>query len=369
MNRSGFSLVEIVFVIALLAILGTITFTSVTEQVDSSRYTETKAKMDAIRTAILGEDTVDEQGHRSRFGYLGDMGNFPVALSSLTAQGSQPTWTYDTYHGFGSGWRGPYIQEQFTTSLQVDLDAWGNSFVYTTTPIPSITSRGADRAVGGAMLDKDLAMTISTNMYLSSVQGIVADGPLRIGTANVEIRYPVQGVQTTVTSSSTASGTFTFNTVPYGVRSLRVTGPSPVPAFGPTRVVVDRQFTLVPEHTMDLAGTSKVTLSSVGVVTNTVSVNVNSAYRTPMVIDHIVLSHSSAETLTSFNVTGSGGAETPLPNIPSGFRYNPIGNFTVNPGASTITLVFTGASMAGVNYVLTIYWTSPGRRDTIQFSS
>ncbi len=363
---AGFTIVELVMVIALLSVLATMTFTTLGDNVDANHYAETRAKMDAIRTAILGEDTVDGEGHRTRFGYLGDMGNFPVTLSSLTTQGSQPNWAYDTFYGFGSGWRGPYLAENFSNALAVDLDAWGNSFVYTTSPIPSITSQAADKANGGVLFDKDLVMSMSTNMWMSSVVGVVSDGPLRVGTATVEIRYPVQGAQTAVTNSSTASGTYVFNTVPYGIHSLAVTGASPVPAFGPVRIVVDRQFTAVAEHSMNLAGKSKVTLSSASNAAGTVTVNISSAYQQTLTVDYIVLTHDSANTLTSVKF-GAAAAEA-VPNIASGVKIKPRAAFTVAPGASAITLVFS-ADMTPVNYFLTIYWTSVDRRDTIQFST
>jgi len=365
-TEKGFTLVEVLFVVALLAILGTMTLTTVSENVDAIRYTETRAKMDAIRAAILGEDSVDALGHRTRFGFVGDMGNFPVTLSSLTTQGSQPTWTFDTFYGFGSGWRGPYVQQQFTTNLAVDLDAWGTSFVYTTSPVPSVTSLGADRAPGGVIYDKDLAMTISTNLWLSTVQGVVADGPMRVGTAAVELRYPVQGTQVAVFNTSTASGAFLFNTVPYGIRSLRVVGPSPVPALGPARVIVDRQFTPVPEHTLNFAGNNKVTLASAGAVTVTVTVNLTSAYRGTMTLDHFILSHSSANTLSSINVNAQ-GVET-LPAFASGAKIKPRTAYTITPGANQIIFVFS-ATMVTNNYHLTLVFTTPGRRDTITFTT
>lgn len=364
--EKGFTLVELLFVVALLAILGTITFTTVSENVDAVRYTETRNKMEAIRTAILGEDSVDALGHRTRFGFVGDMGNFPVTLSSLTTQGSQPTWTFDTYYGFGSGWRGPYVQEQFTTNLAVDLDAWGTSFVYTTSPIPTITSLGADKSVGGVIYDKDLAMSISTNLWLSTVQGIVSDGPLRVGTAAVELRYPVNGTQVAVFNTSTASGSFVFNTVPYGIRSLRVVGPSPVPALGPSRVIVDRQFTAVPDHSLNFAGANKITLSSAGAVTVTVTVNLNSAYRQTLTLDHFILSHSSANTLASMNINAQ-GLET-LPLFASGAKIKPRTTYTFTPGSNQIVFVFSG-SMVTNNYHLTLVFTAVGRRETVTFTT
>lgn len=366
----GFTLVEVVLVVLLLSILGTITFTNLADQTDSRRYEETRAKMEAIRVAILGDDSVDEQGSRTKFGYLGDMGRLPVTLDSLVTQGSQPTYAFDTFYGFGSGWRGPYISEQFTAGASVSVDGWGNNFTYATNGLLSITSQGADKAAGGVVYDKDIVLQVPQNRYLSTVQGIVANGAIRIGTATVEIRYPVNGTQTAVTNSTTQSGFFVFSTVPYGPRSLQVTGPSPVASLGPKKIIVDSQATMVPEHTLDYAGELISFTSGVagGGGNLTVTVTFNSAYRGNIALDYIISTHSTANTITSFNVNG-GVAET-IPNIASGVKLKPRTTYNIVPGANTFTIVYSGDMATGtINHFLTIVFRIVTQKATFQFTT
>src|SRR4051812_8127024 len=123
LQNQGFTLVELVVVITLVAVVATIT-----AQMDlgvtpnAIRFEETRNKLNSLRVAILGNDTVNEEGKRTSFGYVGDMGRMPFILTDLITLGTQPAWVYDATVGFGYGWHGPYVSSAITGAQGVDKD-------------------------------------------------------------------------------------------------------------------------------------------------------------------------------------------------------------------------------------------------------
>jgi len=125
LNSKAFTLIELTMTILVISIFAGLTTYFVDDNMNSVRYELTRKKMEAIRTAILGDGTVDSQGNLVNFGYNGDMGALPTALTDLAAIGAQAAYAFDTTTGVGTGWRGPYITSQYTTSYAVDKDEWG----------------------------------------------------------------------------------------------------------------------------------------------------------------------------------------------------------------------------------------------------
>ena len=71
--------------------------------------------MEMLARAIVGNPSLTQNGARSDFGYVGDVGAFPPNLQAL----------YQSPGGYAT-WDGPYV----TTSFAVDstgfkTDAWG----------------------------------------------------------------------------------------------------------------------------------------------------------------------------------------------------------------------------------------------------
>lgn len=256
--QSGFTLVELVMVIALMGIIGTMTVSFISGRSDYERWEETRRKMEAIRVALLG-DTVEDPGlERSRFGYFGDMGRLPTNFTLLTAAES-PAWAFQGSNGVGAGWRGPYYHPRFRDSYALELDGWGRPFIYSTT---SLTSLGSDNLANGAGPATDILVSFPVAERLGSVVGRLMDRGEPLQTIPVVLQYASNGNLIASTSLTAADGTFSFTTVPFGVRSLLITSLST--PIGPLALSVDRPTVVVPSSQIDYYGRSSLTLNSVG---------------------------------------------------------------------------------------------------------
>lgn len=97
-KRSGLTLVELVIVVAILAIVAGFIIPSAAFLEKRGKETATRASLATIRDAIMG--TANQPG------YYEDTGQFPNTLEDLFVQPpSIPSFNRDT----GRGWRGPYL--------------------------------------------------------------------------------------------------------------------------------------------------------------------------------------------------------------------------------------------------------------------
>ncbi len=271
-DSAGFTVVEILLVVILIAIFGGLTFSQLSQTVDSNRFETTRARMAAIRTAILGDTTTDPEGHRRHFGYHGDMGRLPANLTELVTQGAQPAWSFNTFYGTGAGWRGPYMTAEHVGEISVDKDAWGKTYLYNTAANPpTLISLGADNVSNGVLFATDQTISFPPAERLSSVSGILADNDTRLSTQTVEIRRPVNGALTATTGVTSASGFFSFSSIPFGVRAFSLLGPTLTD--GPNQFVVEKELQDVPNTLSNTAGRLQ-DVETVGSPTNPCGSNV-----------------------------------------------------------------------------------------------
>lgn len=131
----GFSLIEMVTAVTLLAICGTLLAPVFLATLESDAVDETKAEMALLSEAILS--------------YYGDTKEFPAETKDLWE--NVPSV---------SGWKGPYVSYSFNDPLlkevltdagDTDYDAWGTRYVLVSTGTYSrkIRSYGPGRTSGG----------------------------------------------------------------------------------------------------------------------------------------------------------------------------------------------------------------------------
>jgi hypothetical protein len=90
---------------------------------DQAKYDDTKARMEAIRLAIVGDTTRTLNGETELRGFVMDMGRLPECLRELIdpvdCNGNDlPLWQFDDVNALAYGWNGPYLQ----TSSETDGD-------------------------------------------------------------------------------------------------------------------------------------------------------------------------------------------------------------------------------------------------------
>ncbi len=230
--NKGFTLMELIVVMALLGILTSVGINIVLRTLEAQKADSTLLEMETIKRAIAGDPSLIINGRRADFGYYGDMGIMPAALTDLITQGSQPSLTNNTTYFITFGWGGPYLSKSFEDDPNTSLeDSWGNSYIYSNSKTVNasgdsvygkITSRGADGAVGGTGYDADIDLEILRREVVSTVYGsaYTIDGnPMVSG--KVYLRRP-NGTASLKKDSVTTGlqGTYSFSGVPRGTRTL-----------------------------------------------------------------------------------------------------------------------------------------------------
>jgi prepilin-type N-terminal cleavage/methylation domain-containing protein len=206
-DSRGFTLIEIVIVIMVIGVLGTVATLRLKESVDTAKFEQTKKELDQLAMAIAGNPGVYTNGARSDFGFVGDNGRLPVTLDQLV---QNPGW---------STWDGPYMNTGLSTD-DYKKDGWNITYTYTDTLIRSTGS--------GSNIDKLIAAS-SADLLTNTVAGIVVDASLQppgtgyADSLRVQLIYP-NGAGSLITSTVTpdAHGRFIYASVPIGNRILRV---------------------------------------------------------------------------------------------------------------------------------------------------
>lgn len=274
-----------------LVLLSILTFTSmelVSDSLQEGRYEQTIQKMERIKAAILGDSQVRENGTRTSFGYIGDVGMLPNVSQGIDALVARPTDGLDEvpefamaeFARFGAGWSGPYL---FSAAGSVDsiYDAWGNAILYdpTLTP-PELRSLGADGLAdddnGGLTgYDKDIVVQLPEELWQGTVYGYINNrGSPYLGEAYITLYRPnpdwtvpspvVSGEEVVLPDYTLITpgpgdpvGQFSFTGVPFGKRSILISIPMPSPTptmtIGPVIFTLDRKNLELNEDSFDIS--------------------------------------------------------------------------------------------------------------------
>ncbi|MFO1066349.1 MAG: type II secretion system protein [Pirellulales bacterium] len=133
-SRSGMTLVELVVVLAILAMLAGIAVRSMNAAAEQVRYECTRSVLEQSRIAILG-DRMRPDHEPDHYGYFSDCGSLPSDLDDLLSKPigitARSLFTFDSDRdgtndvSLSGGWNGPYLHPGVGQATIVD--GWGRS--------------------------------------------------------------------------------------------------------------------------------------------------------------------------------------------------------------------------------------------------
>lgn len=222
-NQRGLTLLEAIVTLVIISILIGILTPVGLRLLETDRERTTEKKAEKIFRAIYGAP------ERGDFGYLGDMGRLPTALTELSVQGGQTAFhtadgATDHLGKVGTGWRGPYLKGLSQDELL--KDAWGKDFSYTNTGSDAgkIISGGPDGNTGTAADNIVFPANAPGTTGTLLVSLLVNRIPAPVG-AVVRLYTVSNGEQVLfgrITTSDTDFDGFFFQNVPQGLNVIRV---------------------------------------------------------------------------------------------------------------------------------------------------
>jgi general secretion pathway protein G len=162
--RNGFTLLEIIVVIGIISLMVGILIPMVYRVWESSEVDKTKERISDLKKAMTGDPKLIQNGVRTHFGYVGDIGQLPSSLGNLI-----------TNDDGVANWNGPYLPSGFDPN-DYATDAWGKPIYYTSPSIPGelmeLRSYGPDRSSGNS---DDIVVKIYSNEVFptNNVQGAI----------------------------------------------------------------------------------------------------------------------------------------------------------------------------------------------------
>ena len=206
----GFTLIEVILVVIITGILATVVLRSAGIISDSARTEETKQELQALAIAMVGNPEMQNNGVRSDFGYVGDVGAMPPNLDALNVN-----------PGGYTTWQGPYIDNRFTQKTDdYKTDAWNAVYVYSGV---NITSSGS-----GSDIVRTLGKS-ADDFTLNEVNGVVFDldgtppGSTYKDSLSVRMTIPNgSGGMATKSSTVDIGGYFSFDSIPIGNHDIEV---------------------------------------------------------------------------------------------------------------------------------------------------
>lgn len=191
-RQRGATALGLMVLLAVLSIGATVALPLLLDAPRLSRVQLTLERLQAIRTAIVGNPDVQPGRFRHSFGFVGDLGVLPASLDELLAIGSYPAYSSNYDQQLRFGWRGPYLDstgDGSGTYLAL-RDAWGTPFSYNSDALEcTIVSAGPDTDMASAA--DNIALEINEDDWHTTVTGNFLDR-LRYPLSETELRiyYP-----------------------------------------------------------------------------------------------------------------------------------------------------------------------------------
>ncbi|MBI2987896.1 MAG: prepilin-type N-terminal cleavage/methylation domain-containing protein [Deltaproteobacteria bacterium] len=226
MSRKGFTLVEVIVILAVIAILAGIAVPVALRIFERTAEDTTREEMDNLKKAMIGDPQKLQSSFRSDFGFLGDIGCLPTpsadGLDRLLTNGTLPTpFTFDSAKQAGAGWNGPYITG--TPGEDFKTDQWGNNYTYTVSGTCPLTATLTSSGASTSLTSDDITLTIASNETTATVRGTVKDtGGNLLEAVPVEFYSAVSGTLSTAGPVGTdVNGNYSFTSVPFGPRAVK----------------------------------------------------------------------------------------------------------------------------------------------------
>jgi prepilin-type N-terminal cleavage/methylation domain-containing protein len=185
-KRRGFSLLEMVVVLAILAALATVALRAVTGTQSEGRYQQSTRSLSDIRDAIVGPSNLrGPDGGPIVSGFVADIGRLPNVLVSpsdplpllstpqagdpfneLLQQNSIPPFAFvsgniDSSVQVGVGWQGPYVR--LGVGPTYIRDGWGHSLQYTPGGVGAVTTITSTGSGGSDTYGQPVTVTLPGN--------------------------------------------------------------------------------------------------------------------------------------------------------------------------------------------------------------
>ncbi|TFB10652.1 type II secretion system protein [Candidatus Marinimicrobia bacterium MT.SAG.2] len=121
--NAGFTMIELVMVIVVMAALAAVSVPRINDFITNSKIQASKNEMLQIRAAISGTPDRTAGGRYVDRGYIGDVGAVPSSLNDLITNPGLPAYDYFSR----TGWNGPYLVDNGTGEIL--RDAWLVNYV------------------------------------------------------------------------------------------------------------------------------------------------------------------------------------------------------------------------------------------------